>query len=660
MPTEVSRPVMQSGQGTGFSYAEKFMQRTAATTYDRVAAAAPPTAESGVGLADRRRTANSVVTHQHPYARSTNAIPSTSSYVAAVPVSQAVATTEMDALPSSSMFVPAAPPLRTTKSYDDNTEGFSRAPSRQADIPSKMLASGNLPPSRIPLFRHRSAGSEATTEDIKPSNLYTDAPRTTVGYDRAMSSATARITDSVGRMQQRAATTAGVSRTGDVLPVRSEAKHPASRSEQIAETAEYPPSGRSSRALVNGPALGDRPPLPNDPCTSAGFVTTHTLAQSPVYSDSRSSYLASNAVAVSRDAKPRERSRDSRLPDTTSSAPAPTALRRRDSQPSDNSRGSSVHSTSGRHLRAPRGLVGLVNLGNTCFMNSCLQCLSNVPQLTEYFLSGGYRSDLNRRSPTKGETALAYADLITRMWNGSSGCERPDKVKRIVGMVASRFLGYDQQDVQEFLRFFLDALHDDTNRVTVKPPYVELDDDHRKTDQAASDVWWDNYVHRNSSRCSELFAGQLKTQVRCNVCGHVSRAFDPMWDLSVPIPKGAQARDRFSDAPCSLQECLAAFTASETLTGHDALYCSRCKKHQPGEKTLQIFRLPEVMVLQLKRFTFSSFRRTKITTSVNFPVKGLDMSPFCADSSPYVQNALYDCVGVSNHSGSLGGGHYTA
>lgn len=172
----------------------------------------------------------------------------------------------------------------------------------------------------------------------------------------------------------------------------------------------------------------------------------------------------------------------------------------------------------------PRGLVGLMNLGNTCFMNSVISCLSNVPQLARYFTSGRYAADLNRTARgTRGRLAIAYGELMSSIWvdppRPLGAFEQPSKLKAIVGTVAARFLGYDQQDAQELLRFLLDALHEDVNRVRVPPPYVELAEDPRASDAAMSEEWWRNYSARNDSELSALFAGQLKTTVVCGACG---------------------------------------------------------------------------------------------------------------------------------------------
>ncbi|XP_067449743.1 ubiquitin carboxyl-terminal hydrolase 11 [Thunnus thynnus] len=127
--------------------------------------------------------------------------------------------------------------------------------------------------------------------------------------------------------------------------------------------------------------------------------------------------------------------------------------------------------------RGQPGVCGLTNLGNTCFMNSALQCLSNTPPLTEYFLLSSYLEELNFTNPLgmKGEIAEAYADVIKQMWSGRHYSVVPRVFKTKVGHFASQFLGYQQHDSQELLSFLLDGLHEDLNRVKNKE-YIELRD----------------------------------------------------------------------------------------------------------------------------------------------------------------------------------------
>ncbi|XP_063662848.1 ubiquitin carboxyl-terminal hydrolase 4 isoform X9 [Pan troglodytes] len=129
------------------------------------------------------------------------------------------------------------------------------------------------------------------------------------------------------------------------------------------------------------------------------------------------------------------------------------------------------------------GLCGLGNLGNTCFMNSALQCLSNTAPLTDYFLKDEYEAEINRDNPLgmKGEIAEAYAELIKQMWSGRDAHVAPRMFKTQVGRFAPQFSGYQQQDSQELLAFLLDGLHEDLNRVK-KKPYLELKDANGRPD----------------------------------------------------------------------------------------------------------------------------------------------------------------------------------
>ncbi|CAB1348315.1 unnamed protein product, partial [Coregonus sp. 'balchen'] len=100
---------------------------------------------------------------------------------------------------------------------------------------------------------------------------------------------------------------------------------------------------------------------------------------------------------------------------------------------------------------------------------------------------------------------------------------------------APRFNGFQQQDSQELLAFLLDGLHEDLNRVHEKP-YVELKDSNGRPDWEVALEAWENHLRRNRSIVVDLFHGQLKSQVKCKTCGHISARFDPFNFLSLPLP----------------------------------------------------------------------------------------------------------------------------
>lgn len=295
-----------------------------------------------------------------------------------------------------------------------------------------------------------------------------------------------------------------------------------------------------------------------------------------------------------------------------------------------------------------RGLVGLANLGNTCFLASSLQCLLSTPGLLPYFASGSYEQDVNaspKASRTRGALARAFGALAQRVvaaaeapgGGGGQLVERPLEVKRAVSLADSKFLGYGQHDSHEFCRVLLAALHDELNRVAIPPAYVEIKDGEGDSDEVKAARWWANYAERNDSVVSHCFAGQLQSSLVCQKCKGRSEAFDPFMDLSLPIPKArggglGAALSRLaigsggggggsSGARCTLSDCFGEFVKEELLTGNEQVYCRRCRAHRDQSKRLRIRRWPRVLLLHLKRFSYNGHMhaRAKIDVDVDFP-----------------------------------------
>lgn len=290
------------------------------------------------------------------------------------------------------------------------------------------------------------------------------------------------------------------------------------------------------------------------------------------------------------------------------------------------------------------GLTGLRNLGNTCYMNSILQCVAHCPTLNNELCDA---STSPHASASRSRLSVSTSKLLSKMRAASDfSTTSPADVKGAIGKLVPSFAGSGQQDAQEFLRHLLDCLSQDLNRSRSKASYKQLPTGSDYTQIAAE--WFDYSRKREDSVITDYFRGQMLTLISSCKGRCKSVACDTFMDLSVPVP--------VKNSPISLESCLSAFTETTSVTQYS---CEKCRKTGLSQVQMTLWRLPPILVIHLKRFERSG--RNKIETVVKYPVKQLDLKQF----GPYSQheslrNAKYRLVAVSHHVGGLMGGHYYA
>ncbi|XP_062914684.1 ubiquitin carboxyl-terminal hydrolase 22 isoform X5 [Mobula hypostoma] len=278
------------------------------------------------------------------------------------------------------------------------------------------------------------------------------------------------------------------------------------------------------------------------------------------------------------------------------------------------------------------GLRGLINLGNTCFMNCIVQALTHTPLLRDFFLSDRHKCEM--QSPNCC-LVCEMSRLFQEFYSGYRSPHIPYRLLHLVWTHARHLAGYEQQDAHEFLIAALDVLH----------RHCKGDDNGKKAS--------------NPNHCNciidQIFTGGLQSDVTCQVCHGVSTTIDPFWDISLDLPGSStpfwplspgsdgnvvNGESHMSSGTTTLTDCLRRFTRPEHLGSSAKIKCSGCHSYQESTKQLTMKKLPIVACFHLKRFEHSAKLRRKITTYVSFPLE-LDMTPFMASSKESRMNGQY-------------------
>jgi ubiquitin C-terminal hydrolase len=242
------------------------------------------------------------------------------------------------------------------------------------------------------------------------------------------------------------------------------------------------------------------------------------------------------------------------------------------------------------------GKNGISNLGNTCYMNAALQCLRYTIPLS-YFL-------IIKQINTNNQLLLEYQKLIKNSWNNNNNIIIPRQFKNILDKTTHYFKGFRQHDSQEFLSYLINQIHD-----TLK-------------------------LNNNKSIISELFFGSFEQSVICPNCNNISITYQPFIDLQIPIYQNQ-----------SLDFCIKQFINDEKLDNMNMYKCEKCHQSVNATKKIKLHKLPDYLIITLKRFN----KLKKLSFNITFPTNNF-----------IINNKSYNLYATINHYGGKSGGHYTA
>eukprot|EP01130_Rhizamoeba_saxonica_P005401 TRINITY_DN2157_c0_g1_i2.p1 TRINITY_DN2157_c0_g1~~TRINITY_DN2157_c0_g1_i2.p1 ORF type:complete len:666 (-),score=107.14 TRINITY_DN2157_c0_g1_i2:11-2008(-) len=332
------------------------------------------------------------------------------------------------------------------------------------------------------------------------------------------------------------------------------------------------------------------------------------------------------------------------------------------------------------------GICGLGNIGNTCYMNSVIQAMAACYPLTIYL------RDLDLFHEAKKSTILyEYINLLDDLFSGKYTYAIPRELRRSIALKNRQFASYNQQDAQELLRTVVDNIEESLKIQIYGGPIdvlgpIENSSTVTLSDSTSSTSSSEGHIPSSKNYYSvvrSIFGGILHSDVCCLECNNVSMSRELFYDVSLSIPnedlrnriyqKQIETQsNRTIEKDVKLYKSIGIFFGITSREYHlDDLFegfcleenldykltCSKCKVPTSSEKKFSFHELPDVLTIHIKRFKHDSFFSSKISDTVKFPEKDLDLSRFLTDEN---ESARYDLLSVINHQGSFYGGHYVS
>ena len=302
-----------------------------------------------------------------------------------------------------------------------------------------------------------------------------------------------------------------------------------------------------------------------------------------------------------------------------------------------------------------RGLTGLSNLGNTCFLNSCIQVLSHTYELNDFLHDESYKKKLSGHKDEKyiyDSCLLMQWDKLRKLMWSENCIISPGAFLNAIHVVAKKknmelFTGYSQNDLPEFLLMIIDCFHNALRRpVNMEINGIAENDTDIMAKKCFSKIK-DMYSNEYSEILKIFFGIQVSKITNIKTQKIVNTIPEPFFMIDLPIP--------LDNKNPSLFDCFSEYCKAENLEGDNGIINKETKEKEDVEKKIVFWSLPDILVIDIKRFNMYG---RKIKLPVRVPVDNVDFSQYVEgyDKKTYI----YDLYGVCNHMGGTLGGHYTA
>jgi ubiquitin carboxyl-terminal hydrolase 8 len=298
-----------------------------------------------------------------------------------------------------------------------------------------------------------------------------------------------------------------------------------------------------------------------------------------------------------------------------------------------------------------KGITGLANLGNTCFINSCIQILSHTYELSDFLEKQDYKKHLRRLYDS---TLLIEWDSLRQLMWSENCIVSPGKFIQTIHKLAhvkgaDLFAGFSQNDLPEFLLFVIDCFHTSLSREVTMSISGSVANETDKIAVECFEMVKRMYAKEYSEIWNMFYGVHVSQLISLDNDTVLSSSPEPYFMINLSIPPHKKHP--------TLMECFDLYVLGELLEGDNAWFNETTGKREDVRKKISYWSLPTILVIDLKRINLHN-HNNKNQVLVDFPIHDLDLSNYVIGYKKH--SYVYDLYGICNHSGGTNGGHYTS